>query len=155
VEEPVEIRDLLADERCGRAVLDFLSSTNVGRLVAPLEANDTGRKVSEWELWERWEQEEERRADAETLGLRTNRARRIRSSFPRARSWNRQRWDRGGVRFLLCSPLYFPCVISFLRSRLSRQDRAEGQGEHGTYRRRADSGQENWAKMDAAKIYIG
>jgi len=31
------VRDVLANERCGRAVLDFLSSTKVGRLVPPLE----------------------------------------------------------------------------------------------------------------------
>jgi hypothetical protein len=28
-----KVRDLLADERCSRAVLDFLSTTDVGRLV--------------------------------------------------------------------------------------------------------------------------
>jgi len=28
-----KIRDLLADERCGRVVLDFLSATDVGRRV--------------------------------------------------------------------------------------------------------------------------
>jgi len=35
-----KIRDLLADGRCGQAVLDFLSSTDVGRLVPPLEETD-------------------------------------------------------------------------------------------------------------------
>jgi len=34
------IRDLLADERCSRAVLDFLTSTDVGRRV-PTEEEDT------------------------------------------------------------------------------------------------------------------
>ena len=63
-----KIRDLLADERCSRAVLDFLSTTDVGRLVpAPVE-EDPQSEASEWELRERREQEEERRAEAEELG---------------------------------------------------------------------------------------
>jgi len=57
------IRDLLADGRCSQAVLDFLSTTDVGRLV-PVE-EDAGSEVSEWELRER---EEERRLEAEELG---------------------------------------------------------------------------------------
>lgn len=60
------IRDLLADGRCSQTVLDFLSTTDVGRLV-PAEEN-AGSEVSEWELRERQDQEEERRAEAEGLG---------------------------------------------------------------------------------------
>jgi len=61
--------DLLADGRCGRAVLDFLSSTDVGRLVPPLKAeDDAGSEVSEWELRERRERDEER-VDWEELPL--------------------------------------------------------------------------------------
>ena len=63
-----KIRDLLADERCSQAVLDFLSTTDVGRLVPPEEEGDAGSEVSEWELRERREREEERRAEAEALG---------------------------------------------------------------------------------------
>jgi hypothetical protein len=63
-----KVRDLLADERCTRAVLDFLSTTDVGRLVpAPVE-EDAQSEASEWELRERREREEERRAEAEELG---------------------------------------------------------------------------------------
>jgi len=63
------VRDLLADERCGQAVLDFLSSTDVGRLVPPLkEGDDAGNGVSEWELRERRERQEEREGEAEALG---------------------------------------------------------------------------------------
>jgi len=63
------LRDLMADERCGRAVLDFLSSTDVGRLVPPLKKeDDAGSEVSEWELWELWERREEWEGDAEALG---------------------------------------------------------------------------------------
>jgi len=63
-----KIRDLLADERCGQAVLDFLSTTDVGRLVPPKEEGDAGSEVSEWEHGERREREEERREEAEVLG---------------------------------------------------------------------------------------
>ena len=64
------IRDLLADERCGQAVLDFLSSTDVGRLVPPLEEEgNAGSEVSEGELRERQEREEEREAEAEAEAL--------------------------------------------------------------------------------------
>jgi len=62
-------RDLLADKRCRQAVLDFLSSTDVGRLVPPLgEEGDAGSEASEWELRERREREEEREVEAEELG---------------------------------------------------------------------------------------
>jgi len=44
-----KIRELLADERCSQAVLDFLSSTDVGRRV-PAEEEDTRSEVSEGEL---------------------------------------------------------------------------------------------------------
>jgi len=54
------VRDLLANVRCSQAVLDFLSTTDVGRL-APAEEY-AGSEVSEWE------REEERRAEAEVLG---------------------------------------------------------------------------------------
>ena len=54
--------------RCGQAVLDFLSSTDVGRLVPPLEEGDARSEVSEWELRERREREEEREVEAEELG---------------------------------------------------------------------------------------
>jgi len=52
-------------------VLDFLSSTDVGRLVPPLEEGGAGSEVSEWELRERRERrerQEEREAEAEALG---------------------------------------------------------------------------------------
>jgi len=63
------VRDLLADGRCGRAVLDFLSSTDVGRLVPPLkEEDDAGSVVSEGGFRERREQEEEREVEEEELG---------------------------------------------------------------------------------------
>ena len=64
------VRDLLADGRCGQAVLDFLFSTDVGRLVPPLEEEgDAGSEMSEWELLERRERQERREAEAEALGV--------------------------------------------------------------------------------------
>jgi hypothetical protein len=55
-----KIRDLLADGRCSRAVLDFLSSTDVGKLVpGPVAEEDAQRETSEWKLQERREREEE------------------------------------------------------------------------------------------------
>jgi hypothetical protein len=58
----------LADERCSRAVLDFLSTTDVGRRVPAPAEEDTQSEVSEWELRERREREEESRAEDEELG---------------------------------------------------------------------------------------
>ena len=58
-----KIRDLLADGRRSQAVLDFLSTMDVGRLVPAEE--DAGSEVSGWE---RREREEERRAETEELG---------------------------------------------------------------------------------------
>jgi len=51
-----KIRDLLADGRCSRTVLDFLSSTDVGRRV-PAEEEDAVSEVSEAELRE-WMEEQ-------------------------------------------------------------------------------------------------
>jgi hypothetical protein len=63
-----KVRDLMADERCSRAVLDFLTTTDVGRRV-PAPAEEGARsEASEWELRERREREEERAAEAEELG---------------------------------------------------------------------------------------
>jgi len=62
------IRDLLADDRCSKAVLDFLSTTEVGRLVPPPADEDVQSEASEWELRERREREEEKGAEAERLG---------------------------------------------------------------------------------------
>jgi hypothetical protein len=66
-----KIRDLVANTRCSRAVLDFLSNTDVGRRVpnAAVE-EDVRSEASGWELRERREREEERRVEAEELGAR-------------------------------------------------------------------------------------
>ena len=51
VEGPVEVRDLLADGRCSQAVLDFLSTADVGRRVLA-EEDDAVSAVSELEVRE-------------------------------------------------------------------------------------------------------
>jgi len=70
-------RNLLADGTCGQAVLDFLSFTDVGRLVPAVEEDgDAGRDVPEWERreQERWTEElgaEEEMGGEEPLFLPT------------------------------------------------------------------------------------
>jgi len=51
------VRDLLADGRCSRAVLDFLSSTDVGRRVPAEAEDDAVSAVSELEVRE-WLEEQ-------------------------------------------------------------------------------------------------
>jgi len=63
-----KIRILLADARRSRAVVDFLSSTDVGRRV-PAEEEDAVSEVSKVEVRE-WV--EEQRAEAEGPGSRGN-----------------------------------------------------------------------------------
>jgi hypothetical protein len=64
-----KIRDLLTDMRCSRAVLDFLSTTDVsGWAPNPAADEDAPSEASEWKLRERRESEEERRGEAEELG---------------------------------------------------------------------------------------
>jgi len=56
--------ELFAEPGCSQAVLNFLSSTDVGKIVLAMEAvEDTASEASEWELRERMEREEERRAE--------------------------------------------------------------------------------------------
>jgi len=52
------VRDLLADGRCSRAVLDFLTATDVGRRGVPGEEDDAVSAVSELEVRE-WLGEQE------------------------------------------------------------------------------------------------
>ena len=146
-----KIRDLLADERCSRAVLDFLTSTDVGRLVPPLEEGDAGREVSEWELRERQEREEEREAEAEELGatgeLGDGRATAV-PSHPIVHGVVRRGVGGGGDR---CAFLVFSFGISFVVSLVRviswwERPGRRANGERATCRHRADSGQENWAK---------
>jgi len=60
--------ELFAESECSQSVLDFLSSTDVGKIVPAAEEDSAGSETSEWELRERREREEEREAEAEALG---------------------------------------------------------------------------------------
>ena len=52
--------ELFAEEECSQAVLEFLSTTEVGKTVPGVAGGeDAGSEVSEGELWERAEREEE------------------------------------------------------------------------------------------------
>jgi hypothetical protein len=53
-----KIRDLFVDERCSRAILDFFSTTHVGRLVPTPAGQDAQSEASEHELRERQERQE-------------------------------------------------------------------------------------------------
>jgi hypothetical protein len=64
--ERFKVRGLLADPRCSRPVLDFLSTTDVGRR-APPPAEDAENETPEWELRDRREREEETRVEAVDL----------------------------------------------------------------------------------------
>jgi len=59
-----KVHELFAEVECSQAVLDILSSTEVGKIV-PAESRDEDAEseASEWELRERTEREEERRAE--------------------------------------------------------------------------------------------
>jgi hypothetical protein len=45
-----KVQDLLADERCSRAVLDFRATTDVGRRVPARAEEDAQSEASAWEL---------------------------------------------------------------------------------------------------------
>ena len=64
------IAELLADERCSQAVLQFLATTDVGRTSGPPVAEDDEDAASEASEWEARDQEErawERREEEERL----------------------------------------------------------------------------------------
>ena len=65
------IAELLADERCSQAVLQFLATSDVGRTSGPPVAEDEEDAASEALEWEARDQEErawERREEEEVLG---------------------------------------------------------------------------------------
>jgi len=64
-----KVHELFTEWTCSQALLDFLSLTDIGKIVPVEEGNDVESEVSEWELRKRAEQEEERRVEAETLGM--------------------------------------------------------------------------------------
>jgi len=123
VEDPVEGPGPLADERCGRVVLDFLSTMDVGRRVPAEE--DAVSEVSEAELRE-WERSRERGPRSRAMGSCS-------CSFPRLTSGRPQERAR---RFHLSFPFVFPflSLCHFLDARHTSlgQAWAEGKGELAT-----------------------
>jgi len=134
-----KVRDLLADGRCSRAVLDYLSSTDVGRRVPAEAEDDAVGAVSELEVRE-WL--EEQGAGAEEAGDGGTRC-----YSPRPTSWCWQEWRRGTLSFLS-----FVFRSSFFSNSLGAlhifwgQAWAEGKGVLTTSRQCADSGQETDCK---------
>ena len=66
-----KIAELLADERCSQALLDFLATTDVGRTAGPPvaeEGEEGASEASEWEDREREEQLAPLREEEERLG---------------------------------------------------------------------------------------
>jgi len=65
-QDRTSIAELLADERCSQAVLEFLATTEVGRTSGPPVADedeDAASEPSEWEAWEQAERAWERREE--------------------------------------------------------------------------------------------
>jgi len=131
------IRNLLADKRCSQAVLEFLSTTDVGRLVWTEE--DARSETTKWELRELRERGDERRAEAEELGaaggLSAGEELPLFLPTPSFMSSVDEGWGRGTISFvisfrsdsLFCESLW--CDAHFLG-----QAWVEGKGELPTCR---------------------
>ena len=62
--------ELFDHKRCSQAVLDFLASMDVGKVVPAVEVeDDAGSESSEWELRKSREREEEREREAVAVAL--------------------------------------------------------------------------------------
>jgi len=93
------VRDLLADGRCGWAVLEFLACTDVGRLGPPLEGDGVaGSEVSEWEL-------REQREWPETMGAVEEEGEGLLLFLPTPSLWHLKARSRGRIAFFFCSSL--------------------------------------------------
>jgi len=128
-----KIQDLLADGRCSRAVLDFLSSTDVGRR-GPAE-KEALSEVSESELRE-WEEEQ-------TAGER-GAGKDLHCSSPRRTPWGRLAQCRSGwwffpfVHFLFRSRSFsFPFLCNLLGVLLFFLRTGRGGGQRGRLQRAA------------------
>jgi hypothetical protein len=143
----VDCPDHLADERCTRAVLDFLATTDVGRLVPAPAKDDAQSEASGWEFRERREIEEESRVEAEELDAGDEEQ----PLFLPAPSFMRlQKWGRRGAAFICSSALsivfsflLFPLLFLWCAAIFLGQAWVEGKGERAVRRRTADG---NWVK---------
>jgi len=142
-----KVRDLLADERRVRPMLDFLSTTDVGRLAPPLEEEDAVSAVSEMEVREFLE---EREAGARRWALGGN----FRCSYPHLTSWPRQERARGGCTSFFCPSSLFLCC--FLGAPTSFRERP-GRRAKGSMHRAATVRTADWNQTvyNLAMIYQG
>jgi len=101
-----------AEPGVSQTVLDFLSSTDVGRTVLAVEEKDVESEVSEWELRESAEREEERRAEERRIkDEREEEHQQL--LYPRRRSWQWQIQSRGRLGLLVSGFISF--LISLVR----------------------------------------
>ena len=99
--------ELFADRRCGQSVLDFLSSTDVSKIVPTADVEDNaGGGASEGELREKGEREEEREPEVVALGTGNDgQAREEHRLFlltPPFMVWLKRSRGRMGVSFPWC-----------------------------------------------------
>jgi len=129
-----KVRDLLADGRCSQAVLDFLSTTDVGRRVPGVEEDDAVSAVSEMEVRE-WLEEQGAGAEEQDAGGE------LPLFLPTPDFMAPTAGGVGGRGALfLC---FFPLSISLGASTFFvGQAWAEGKGVLATSRHCADCGQE-------------
>jgi hypothetical protein len=137
-----KIRDLLVDGRCSQAVLDFLTSTDVGRLVpTPGAEEDAQSEASEWERRERREKEEERRVEAEELSAEVEELP-LFLPTPAFMATAEEEWGGEEISFalslvtLFSAPFFgfIPFVLSLSLSIFLGQAWAEGKGKLATCR---------------------
>ena len=99
-----------ADQRCGQALLAFLASTDVGKVV-PAADEEAGSETSEGELWERRDRE-----DGGRRWRHWGPGGKRRCSYPLYPSWHGRGRNRGRARFTLLSFPFFPLFLFLVRS---------------------------------------
>jgi len=150
--------DLLADGRCRRAVLYFLSTTDVGRRVPGVDEDGAVSAVLSWRCGSGW-RSRERGPRSRTLG------RNRRCYYQRPTSWHLRERSKGvdwATLFLcpyhlFCTLAFFPFVIFLVRTTHPRdRPRRRAKGVLATNRHCADSGQETdctYSRHDLHRSY--
>jgi hypothetical protein len=125
-----KIRDLFADTRCSLPVLEFLSTTDVGRRVPPPAEDDAQSEASEWELRELRERDEEQRQEAEEQPL----------FLLTPPSWPLREKSRSLRAVFFCLSFVISFVVSLVPSIILGTGLGGGQGElqRATLARTAD-----------------
>jgi hypothetical protein len=132
-----KVLDLLADERCSRAVLDFLANTDVGGWFRPRWRRT--RRLRRQSGYSGSGETERRRGEQMLMGW----APRLRNPFssPRPLSWHLRRRSENALLF----------DSSFLLPFIMGKGCADARRKLATCRHRADSGEET-VKMYAAIV---